>query len=413
MGRLNDYGLKRLISAILPADVPDIYGLFMRTLRLEIAQSGGTGASSPGSSLFIGIGQHEVEIPYDIYSFDADESPYAPEEEEEEEERDEKRNDIMSSYSQNRRSMATASSSPSVCVISVPAFPELFVLGDVFLHAAVVIHNLTDSKAPFVKIIPKIFSWSGDVGTSGSLRAESGRGSNVDAHDRDLFARLPIRRRTVPRDGYRKLLARGFHLYQSSTESTQTVSSSVRDFEANYFQSLITIFNQLLPRIQEIDPHGGSPLMYFLADEEVGANAVSSVPLRDLMGIEYLAVIEVGHPLQNNISVIVDTGSGALALGYVRRNCSSQLTSRFICFISTRGLPVDDGVNLLSRLVDRPIFLVSIVVSVVATLCGVAWLFVYCCGNKFFPNNNRMKQFNYDRASVSEHEDIDDRIEMI
>jgi hypothetical protein len=321
----------------------------MQTLKAEVSLA----AEGPHSSLFIGIGGHEVEIPYDLYSFNEDGEDVKPAPAGEAGAYGEKRADAVDHLSAATAVAAShlkrkaSSALPPVCVVTVPAFPELFVLGDVFLRSAVVVHNLTDASAPFVKIFPRTFSKqsAGNSAEAGHDKSAGGAGGNsaqtqglstvsrghsntpevvattqhVDSQNHPVITSLSMHRQLLPQKGYDKLLARGFHHYRPLPVSSGSVVRRTAKESVNYppYASIDLRSDMRTYEASESEV-AAAPLEAEKEEEEEEeglVQMVSSVPLRDLMGIEYLVTIEVGHPLQANISVIVDTGSGALALG--------------------------------------------------------------------------------------------------
>lgn len=174
-------------------------------------------------SLFFGIGGKEIEVTYQDY---------------------------MLMNSALHRGASVDGSLPPMCVLSLPHYPQLFVLGDIFLQNLVTVHNLTGS--PSLLFIPKVSHDSPQSPPEVSRRVLSVSSNNMPFSSPSVT--LSLRRRAT--------------------------SVSIRRLAAMVVQN----------------------------------TEISVVPLEAVKGIQYVSYISAGFPAQQNISVIVDTGSASLAL---------------------------------------------------------------------------------------------------
>lgn len=163
----------------------------------------------------------------------------------------------------------------SLCVLTIPEYPSLMILGDVFLQAAIVIHNLTDEVNPTVTIIPRVWS-------SEEAQLEVKENDNHHPHhllksssSGEIISSLPLTKRYVNDSNW-----------------------------SNYRFQKLSLENQV--------DHQSTQLNIF--SKKFTESLPSILPLQNVLGIQYIAMIEIGTPLQSNIPVIVDTGSGSLVL---------------------------------------------------------------------------------------------------
>jgi hypothetical protein len=169
--------------------------------------------------------------------------------------------------SKRQTSSTSFSAVESLCVLSLPDYPSLFVLGDVFLQAAGIVHNLSDIDKPTLTLIPR--GWRKDELSEG-----------------DETQSIPPR--LQPREGAQK----------HSTLFLQ--------------KQMMTEFQwqtQQLPRLTPTDTP--LSLLSFLSS---ALSLPDIVPLQCVQGIQYVTEIALGIPAQKGIPVIIDTGSGSLIL---------------------------------------------------------------------------------------------------
>lgn len=219
-------------------------------------------------SIFVGVMNQEIEIPYTSYALDAS-------------------NADMSRYSSayERRDQKGRRSLPlPLCVLTIPSLPDLFLLGDVFMQHAIVVHNLTDENHPTIRLIPRenidvVKNVEGEITKEHVKRSDdtgTGQSITLSQETNDLiFLTLTSNVLPVPHNRLQKVFqtfpisSHNLSLGEEPKQSRDEIPSS---------RSLVT-----------------------------------SVSLEDLMGIEYIAVVQLGTPFQRNLSVIIDTGSGATA----------------------------------------------------------------------------------------------------
>ena len=233
--------------------VTDIYGSFMQALAREMESS----STGPRPSIYVGIAGREVEIPFEMYILRTLAASA------------ESTSTSLHGGDGHERRMQQAHTAP-VCVISLPQFPDLFVLGDVFLRAAIVVHNLTVEEAPFLVIIPRYTEESTQKHLKSSALSQSEHLAAPSLATCSPAMSLSLHRQELPRQGYGRLLSRAIRISHNSQYSVHEAAT----------------------------PSG----------------IVSTIDLEDLLGIEYITFLQTGSPYQENISVIVDTGSGSLAL---------------------------------------------------------------------------------------------------
>lgn len=160
-------------------------------------------------------------------------------------------------FSADRWTQQVSPGLPPLCVLTIPELPRLFLLGDVFMQRVVTIHNLTDIQNPEVILIPRVF---------GDRKASTMKMGLFDTAPNSV--QMPTIRRSIP-----------------------------------------SHFKRLTRRLG-----GVNNLHMHLDANDDGRLPLTSVKLHDLLGIEYVTELAVGTPPQHNLTVIVDTGSGSLAI---------------------------------------------------------------------------------------------------
>lgn len=85
------------------------------------------------------------------------------------------------------------------------------------------------------------------------------------------------------------------------------------------FENLNTIINLPLSRKFKVMDNSNLFMKYGIHVEDTKNRnlLISSLTLKEIKGIEYSINIDIGTPFQNNISVLVDTGSSAIVILYV------------------------------------------------------------------------------------------------
>jgi hypothetical protein len=161
----------------------------------------------------------------------------------------------------------------SLCIFSIPEYPSLMILGDVFLQAAVVLHNLTSRDHPTLTVFPR--QWK---------------------HSQTQKERLFENQHD----------ARPFE-FESTTTSVigVPIQKSIRLENTSHWKQ------ERLPFLLSLPPPPSFPSG---EDKPFSARQHNEVLLQEIMGIQYIAKIGIGTPRQGDIPVIVDTGSGELVL---------------------------------------------------------------------------------------------------
>jgi hypothetical protein len=151
------------------------------------------------------------------------------------------------------------------------------ILGDVFLQAAVVLHNLTDMNHPTLTVFPRKWKHSQTQKEKQLIhRIESG------TMDFQSTATAPVIGIPIHKSIHQKNTS---HWKQERLSCLLSLTSSP------------LLSSDLRPSEQKLKPF-----------------AVNEVPLQEIMGIQYIAKIGIGTPLQGDIPVIIDTGSSELVL---------------------------------------------------------------------------------------------------
>ena len=159
-----------------------------------------------------------------------------------------------------------ASTGPnSLCIFSIPEYPSLMILGDVFLQAAVVLHNLTSVSHPTLTIFPRQWKYS-----------QTRKENQYDWRSLNL---------------------------QSSVIGFP-IQKSIRHKNTSHWKQ------ERLPFLLSL----ASSISIGLQALENNPFSVNDVPLQEILGIQYIAKIGIGTPLQDDIPVIIDTGSSELVL---------------------------------------------------------------------------------------------------
>ena len=184
---------------------------------------------------------------------------------------------ISSSSSSNSNSQPP--SLQSLCILSIPEYPSLMILGDVFLKSVVVIHNLTNDLNPTITLIPRKWSLDQEI--------------NENYHSSSSFT--------------------------SSSYSSSSTSDSINQQNAISSLSLTKRYtnalewsNHRLPSFLPINSPISSIQNFFSQNKKIILPSI--LPLQNVLGIQYIATIEMGTPIQSNIPVIIDTGSSSLVI---------------------------------------------------------------------------------------------------
>lgn len=176
------------------------------------------------------------------------------------------------------------------------------ILGDVFLQSVVVIHNLTDISNPTVTIIPRKWSLEQDHNenktpkTSKKINKHFQNKTNywkkspinnfpLKSSNSDLIQLLPI-----------KKIYSNVSYWVNYRLPQLTLNENKNQFNS-YLYSLLTSFISL---------------RQFFKEETLSLPSI--LPLQNVLGIQYVAMIGIGTPQQSDIPVIIDTGSSSLVI---------------------------------------------------------------------------------------------------
>lgn len=202
-------------------------------------------------------------------------------------------NPETSTQSQQFSSTTTTVPPPlkSLCVLTIPEYPSLMILGDVFLQSVVVIHNLTDLSNPTVTIVPRKWSIDQDIIVENMVTKITNYDDDklkktLFESDINIFSSLPLKKE------YIKAVEWSNRRFSSSLSINQIQHNNTLSFF-----SFTSFFNSI---------------NFFSNSKTLSLPTI--LPLHNVLGIQYVAMIEMGTPLQSNIPVIIDTGSSSLVV---------------------------------------------------------------------------------------------------
>jgi hypothetical protein len=252
-------------------------------------------------SLFIRIENQEIEIPYSSYIISL--SPMSEEE-----------------NKQHRKAQQHSNKlKHPLCILTIPTVPSLFLLGDVFMQNAVVIHNLTNANQPYLRILPKNNIKTETVTNNINIKSESSLLDYVNNTPHDFMQEKKSINSYIDYDSVDN------EIWSSSSSDAiiipiqkKIINVTSEGIVSKYEEvENSTIFwnNTYYKNRNNYDIAIDKDTVSISNDSEIRKlSLLSVVRLEELRGIQYTANIQVGSPLQRNISVIVDCGSGATAL---------------------------------------------------------------------------------------------------